>query len=82
VALAVVFAVLVAVLVPVSEAMTLARGLRIIYGLTMLGCGLAAGVVALVAVFRRHERSWLVCFPLFFGLMVLALILGEFLFPH
>lgn len=30
------------------------------YGFAMLSCGLAAGIVGLIAVIRRHERSWLV----------------------
>jgi hypothetical protein len=52
------------------------------YGIFMLLCGLAAGIVGLVAVIRQHERSWLVWLTLLPGLLVLFLLLGEFLFPH
>jgi hypothetical protein len=52
------------------------------YGIFMLLCGLAAGVVGLIAVIRQHERSWLVWLTLLPGLLVLFLLLGEFLVPH
>jgi hypothetical protein len=52
------------------------------YGIFMLLCGLSAGVVGLIAVIRRHERSWLVWLTLLPGLLVLFLVLGEFLVPH
>jgi uncharacterized membrane protein len=52
------------------------------YGIAMLSCGLAAGIVGLIAVIRRHERSWLVWLTMLPGLMVLAFVLGEFLVPH
>jgi hypothetical protein len=41
-----------------------------------------AGIVGLIAVIRRHERSWLVWLAMLPGLMVVALVLGEFLVPH
>ncbi|MBX7235535.1 MAG: hypothetical protein K1X65_14205 [Caldilineales bacterium] len=86
VALAAVFAVLfvvnAAVLMPTPDVLARERAFRIAYGVAMLACGLTAGLLALVAVIRRHERSWLVGFTLIFGLMLLALILGEFLIPH
>ncbi len=52
------------------------------YGIAMLSCGLAAGIVGLIAVIRRRERSCLVWLTILPGLMVLALVLGEFLVPH
>jgi peptidoglycan/LPS O-acetylase OafA/YrhL len=58
------------------------RTLLILYGISMLVCGLASGVLALIAVARRHERSWLVWLPLVVGLFVIFLVVGEFLFPH
>jgi len=45
-------------------------------------CGLAAGIVGLIAVIRRHERSWLVWLTILPGLLVLLFVLGEFLVPH
>jgi len=58
------------------------RPLLIFYGIAMLLCGLAAGIVGLIAVIRHHERSWLVWFTILPGLLVLTLVLGEFLVPH
>lgn len=52
------------------------------YAIAMLSCGLAAGIVGLIAVIRRHERSWLVWLTMLPGLMVVTLVLGEFLLPH
>jgi len=52
------------------------------YGIAMMACGLAAGIVGLIAVIRRRERSWLVWLSLLNGLMVVAFVLGEFLAPH
>lgn len=52
------------------------------YGVAMLSPGLAAGIVGLIAVIRRRERSWLVWLSLLNGLMVVAFVLGEFLAPH
>lgn len=52
------------------------------YGIAMLSCGLAAGIVGLIAVIRQHERSLLAWLAILPGLMVLFLILGEFLVPH
>jgi len=52
------------------------------YGILMLFCGFAAGLVGLIAVIRRHERSWLVWITLLPGLFVLVFVLGEFLAPY
>jgi hypothetical protein len=48
----------------------------------MLSCGLAAGIVGLMAVIRRQESSWLVWLTMLPGLMVLIFLLGELLVPH
>jgi hypothetical protein len=52
------------------------------YGIFMMLCGLAAGIVGLIAVIRPHERSWLVWLTLLVGLNALVFVLGEFLVPH
>jgi len=52
------------------------------YGIFMLLCGLAAGIVGLVAVIRQHERSWMVWLTILPGAFVLLLLLGELLVPH
>ncbi len=52
------------------------------YGIAMLPPGLAAGIVGLIAVIRRHERSWLVWLTMLPGLTMVAFVLDEFLVPH
>ena len=52
------------------------------YGIFMILCGFAAGVVGLIAVIGRGERSWLVWLTILPALLVLFLVLGEFLVPH
>ena len=52
------------------------------YGIFMLLCGLAAGVVGLIAIIRNHERSWLVWLAILPGTFVLYFILGNFLGPE
>ena len=52
------------------------------YGIIMLFSGLGAGILALVALFRRGERSWLVYITLLPFLLVIFLLAGEFLVPH
>lgn len=52
------------------------------YGIAMMLCGLVAGIVALVALARWNERSWLVWLPMLPGLFVIVFLLGEFLVPH
>ena len=45
-------------------------------------CGAASGVVALVAITRRRERSWVVFLCILPLLSVIVFFLGEFLLPH
>lgn len=45
-------------------------------------CGLVGGVLALIAVIRQHERSWLVFLSILPMFSVLFFILGEILIPH
>lgn len=45
-------------------------------------CGLAGGILALFAVIRQHERSWLVFLSILPMLSVIFFLLGEFLIPH
>ena len=52
------------------------------YGIFMMLCGLAPGVIGLIAVFRRHERSWMVWLTILPGAFVVFFLLGEFLVPH
>jgi hypothetical protein len=47
------------------------------YGPFMLLCGLAGGVVGLIATTRKHERSSLVWLAILTGLFVLLLVLNE-----
>jgi hypothetical protein len=52
------------------------------YGIFMMLCGLAAGVVGLIALLRNHDRSWLVWLSILTGAFVVFFLLGEFLVPH
>ena len=52
------------------------------YGIAVMACGLAAGIVGLIAVTRRQERSWMVWLTMVPGLFVIFFVLGEFLVPH
>jgi len=52
------------------------------YGIVMLLCGLAAGLVGAIAIIRQHERSWLVWLTVLAGALVVVFLLGEFLIPH
>ncbi len=52
------------------------------YGIGMLLCGLASGIVGWLSVIRYRERSWLALITLLPGLWVLFMLAGEFLFPH
>jgi TctA family transporter len=52
------------------------------YGIAMLLCGLASGIMGWIAFVRNRERSWLVLVTLLPGLWVLFMLVGEVLFPH
>jgi hypothetical protein len=52
------------------------------YGIFMMLCGLASGVVGLMAGIGKRERSWLVWLTILPGAFVLLFVLGEFLVPH
>ncbi|MFT3895192.1 MAG: hypothetical protein QM730_26500 [Anaerolineales bacterium] len=45
-------------------------------------CELAGGAVALIAITRWHERSWMLWLALLPMLNVFVFILGELLIPH
>ena len=70
-----------AVLMPFPEVIPW-RQVRISYGLFMILVGFVSGIVGMVAVIRRHERSWLVWCTILPILFVVVFLLGEFLFPH
>jgi hypothetical protein len=52
------------------------------FGFLMLLVGLAAGITALIAILRKHERSWLVWASLLPGVSTIVLLIGEFTIPH
>ena len=45
-------------------------------------CGLAGGIIALIAIIRQQERSGLVFLSILPMLGVFFFFLGEFLIPH
>jgi ABC-type transport system involved in multi-copper enzyme maturation permease subunit len=52
------------------------------YGIFTFLCGLAAGILALIAVIWKRERAVLVWMTMLPGLFVIVFLLGEFLVPH
>ncbi len=48
-------------------------------GFVMLGVGLAASIMSIIAIIRHHERSWLLWLAMLPGLFVMFLLVGEFL---
>jgi hypothetical protein len=82
-AFVVMFIVNVAVFGPSSGGDTAWRNVLLpVFAIGMLTIGVAAGVVALVAVIQKRERSWLVFLPLLPAAFVIFFLLGEFLTPH
>jgi len=71
-----------AVFMRLSEDLPWRQTVLPIYGIVMLLCGLAAGLVGAIAIIRQHERSWLVWLTVLAGALVVAFLLGEFLIPH
>lgn len=47
------------------------------YILSMLGCGIAGGILGIRAVIHQHERSLLVWIAILLGLFVLLIFLNE-----
>jgi hypothetical protein len=70
------------VFMPPSTNALFPRTFMIFFGIFMLLCGLAAGVVGLIALIRNRERSWFVWLAVLPGAFVLFLLLGELLVPH
>jgi len=70
------------VFMPATEEAPWRQAVLPFYGIFMISCGFAAGVVGLIAVVRRRERSWLVWLTIPPGLFILVFVLGEFLVPH
>jgi hypothetical protein len=52
------------------------------WGVTLMGTGFVAGVMALVAILKQHERSIVTLFTVTPALFVVVFLLGEFLLPH
>jgi len=52
------------------------------YGVLMMASGLFSGIVGLIAILSKKERSGLVWFTLLPGTFCLIFLLGEFLFPY
>jgi hypothetical protein len=52
------------------------------YGILMMAVGLVSGVLGLITILTKKERSGLVWFTLLPGAFCLIFLLGEFLYPH
>lgn len=53
-----------------------------IYGILMVLVGLGAGIVGLIAILKKGERSWLIWVTLLPAVFILFMLLGELLGPH
>lgn len=51
--------------------------LLLVWGLLIMGSGLAAGVAGAVAIVRKHERSWAVVLTTTLGLVAAFVMLRE-----
>ena len=51
-------------------------------GMLMLPVGAAAGVLSVVALTRKHERSWMVWLGAVAGMVVIVALASELLIPH
>ena len=51
-------------------------------GFLTITLGVIAGIIALVALIWKRERSWLVWIMLIPGLFAILFSLGEILYPH
>src|SRR3990170_4736638 len=61
-----------AVFMQLSEDVPWRQTILPFYGIAMMAIGLAAGIVAVIALRWRQERSWLVWIPLLAGLFLLV----------
>lgn len=52
------------------------------WGVALMSTGFAAGVVAVLAILRQHERSIVTLLTVVPALFVIVFLLGEFLMPH
>ena len=52
------------------------------FGIAMVLVGLSSGIVGLVAILKKQERSVVTLLALLPGLFVAILLFGEFLVPH
>jgi hypothetical protein len=52
------------------------------FSILMLLCGLTSGILGLIAVIHKRERSWMIWVTLLPFAFVLFMLLGEFLVPH
>lgn len=50
---------------------------QLVWGMGIWACAVAAFVTGLVAITRRHERSWMVVAATALGLLPLALLISE-----
>jgi hypothetical protein len=52
------------------------------FGIFVMGVGVVAGILILVALIWKRERSWLLWLMLLPGLFAIVFALGEILVPH
>ena len=50
---------------------------QLVWGAGIWGCAVAAFIAGLIAIIRRHERSWMVVLATALGLLPVVLLLSE-----
>jgi hypothetical protein len=51
-------------------------------GFLIMVLGITGGILTLIALIWKHERSWVVWLALLPGLFAILFSLGEILYPH
>ena len=67
------------ILMPFSAVLHWSQVVYSSFTILMLLCGLAATIVGLIAIIKRHERSWLIWLAILPALFVLFSILIEYI---
>jgi hypothetical protein len=73
------------IFVPAARGEPAARSIQVAlpnFGIFLVLCGLAAGIVGLIAVIKQHERAWLVWLAIIPSFFILLLLLGDLLLAN
>lgn len=63
-----------AIMLYTSISTTKIQGSMLSFSFPLMACGLASGITALIALFKKNEHSWLVWFALLPGMLTLLIM--------